>query len=252
MKATIFILSLALLSMSCINKPKKRVSKESNNSVMDSISKEKDGDTIVKLNEEKHINLPKKIKEQKILDYSLKAKNVKTKQDSAVYLKHYYKQFSITKDSLSEILFFRMLPNTFEKFNNLYGFSEVSGGMPLYGEMHTLEYDNIRKNVADSIYYLKLINTGIKGSWDADNVTMLQEVLNNNFLNNPTLFSKVLLTKNRLEVESFWVFFFDGPHPENRQELYESVLSKFVNVDDSMIPVVKSAYDKVKEDWKEH
>ena len=58
--------------------------------------------------------------------------------------------------------------------------------------------------------------------------------------------------KDESEIRSFWKFFFDGPHPENQQEMYNNVLDKLVKVDKAMIPIVKSAYTKVKEDWSEH
>lgn len=234
--------------ISCKTESKKKVEKEFNRFKNTSHKI----DTFVKQNNEEFKEISQKKKKKISLSYSLKEENVQTLQDSAIYLRHYYKQFTKTKDSLSENLFFKMLPDNFKNFNQLYGFSEEKGGMPLYGEPHTIEYDDIRKSVLDSTYYLKLINIGIDGKWDADNISMLQDVIHNNFVRKPVLFSQLLKNKNKLEIASFWIFFFDGPHPENKQELFNKVLNNLKAIDEAMIPIVKRAYAQVKEDWAEH
>jgi hypothetical protein len=200
-------------------------------------------------------------KEQLMLDYALKAKEVKTLQDSAKYLKHYYNQFSRTKDSLSEILFFRMFPNSFQKYYNLteYVFDRQENISYNFYYIHNPidkhnDYKALRNYVSDIEYFNKLIGLGVAGKWEADDVSILQETINKSFLKSSENFIISLKKKNKLEIESFWIFFFDGPHPNDpvTVKLYEDVLNKLEGVEISMIPIVKKAYAEVKEDWGEH
>jgi len=192
---------------------------------------------------------------------TVKKKNVgiispETEKDSAYYLKNFYNDFVNQKDSLSEYSFFNKFPNSFEQFNSLYGYDDVLGGRPLYNEGydHILGYSKLREHIANVDYYNKLIDISIGGHWEADNISYLQEVLNITFHKNPRLFSELINKRSENEKKSFWVFFFDGPHPGDPEtnHIYNEVLSSLDSLNKEMIPIVKSAYAKVEEDWKKH
>jgi len=199
-----------------------------------------------------------KEEEQSTLDYTLNYKEVKTLQDSARYLKHYFNQFEKTNDSLSEVLFFKMFPDNFKNFKKLYGYDDSVNnnefkGSPLYfSGKHILDYEVLY--VPKDDYLTKIISISINAQWQADNVNALQRNIKREYIYNDSLFVSKLryLKKSKSEVESFWIFFFDGPHPENKQELYNKVLNNLKEVDESMIPIVKISYAQVKEDWGEH
>ena len=199
------------------------------------------------------------LKKQTLLDYSFKAENVKTLQDSAAYLKHYYNQFAKTKDSLSEVLFFNMLPDTFESYRNLIGyvFDEKDNISYNFYFIHNQfekgnDYANLRFFIPKKKYASKIITNGINGTWDSDDIALLQDKIWNLYKTENNLFFEVLNTKTQSEVSSFWIFYFDGPAPNHpsKVKMYEDILQKLETLDSTMIPIVKSAYAKVQEDWK--
>lgn len=247
---TIYIL-LILFFIGCKTEPKKKVVKEVIE--IENINNKTDTDTVVKMNKEdsSEVKSPRKKKVQIQLNYSLKTENVKTLKDSAAYLKHYYTQFEQTKDSLSEILFFEMLPNNFSNFKNLYGYNDLPNGDFVKGLLYEAE-----KQIEHKFKYIdlerkinKFIDISINGYWQADNINFFQNKLHQSYKVNKKMYNTFLENKSESEIEGFWKFFFDGPHPENQQEVYSNVLA---NIDEAMVPIVKSAYAKVKEDWAEH
>ncbi|NQX86520.1 MAG: hypothetical protein HRT67_11565 [Flavobacteriaceae bacterium] len=249
MRHTIIYISL-ILFFGCKTESKKEIQKGSQkiekvNNALDTLNTTK----VVRQEVEKT-----DIVEQKNLNYSLKAEEVKTRIDSVLFLKHYFNQFVKEKDSLSEVSFFKMFPNNFKDFKVIYGYEENQGKV-VYGDL----YDNYEqivdyqpKYIETKDYIEKLIDISVNGVWQSDNVAHIQNKVNNFFVENSDVFTQILKKKSKLKIESFWKFFFDGPHPENQQEMYNNVLDKLVKVDKAMIPIVKSAYAKVKEDWSEH
>lgn len=197
-------------------------------------------------------------KKQTLLDYSFKAENVKTLQDSAAYLKHYYNQFAKTKDSLSEVLFFDMFPNNFKDFKNLYGYDDsyndnIFRGSPLYSDYtHILDYNILNVSTRDYLY--KIISIALNGRWQGDNVNFLQDKFWDFYKSDTELFFNALVEqcKSKKALSSFWIFYFDGPAPNHpsKVKMYEDILQKLETLDSTMIPIVKSAYAKVQEDWK--
>lgn len=184
-------------------------------------------------------------------EYALKADEVKTQNDSVLFLKYYFNQIIKGKDSLSEVLFFNMFPDNFKAFKALYGYNEnqtetIYGGLyDDYGQI--IDYEP--RYVEKQDYIEKLISLSIRGTWQSDNVAHLQNKVNELFFKNPIRFIEILKQKRKLEIESFWVFFFDGPHPENQQEMYNKVISSLAESDSTMVPMAQGAYMKVKEDW---
>lgn len=167
------------------------------------------------------------------------------KSDTISSLKIYFDHFSKYKDSISELEFFNYFPNTFEKFNNLYGFSEDKGEMPLYNYYHIEEYDKLRKIVSDQDYYYKLISLGINGKWEADNISSLQDVIIKNFFNNPSIFLIELKQFKNTDQVLFWNFYFDTPepsHPQNKnnqQKTLSLLTSNNYNLIDSIKNIIE-------------
>lgn len=246
MRHTIICISL-ILFFGCKTENKKEIQKGSQKiekvtNALDTLKSNK----IVK-QEDRKVD----IVEQKNLNYSLKAEDVKTRIDSVLYLKHYFNQFTKGKDSLSEVFFFKMFPNNFKEFKVLYGYEEKDQ-KTIYGDLYKNDeqlFDYEPTYINKRKYIEKLIDISVGGVWQADSVNIIQMKINNLFVENSNLFIEILSKKSKSEIESFWKFFFDGPHPENQQEMYNNVLN---NIDKAMIPIVKSAYAKVKEDWAEH
>lgn len=193
---------------------------------------------------------------QSKLDYSLKIEEVKNQKDSMIFLKHYFNQFVKEKDSLSEVLFFKMFPDNFKEFKTIYGYEENQDAtVTVYGGLYDnyeqiIDYKPIFINT--QVYIERLIDISVKGVWQSDNVAHIQNKVNKLFFQKNDLFVEILKKKDISEIESFWKFFFDGPHPENQQELYNRVLSNLAEYNEVMIPVVMRAYKKAKESRKEY
>lgn len=246
----LIIYTSLVLFFSCKTENKKELQKQPQKSeeatkVLDTINNNK----VVRQDERKA-----DIIEQKNLDYSIKAETVKTRIDSVFFLKHYFNQFVKEKDSLSEVFFIKMFPDNFKEFKAIYGYEE-NQGETVYGDL----YDNYEqiidyqpKYISSEEYIKKLMDISMGGVWQSDNVAHIQNKVNSLFYKNSRLFTEILTKKDESEIRSFWKFFFDGPHPENQKNLYNDVLNKLEKIDESMIPIVKSAYEKVQEDWAEH
>lgn len=255
MKRTPILFLCCLFVLSCTNKskakkqamqPKAKVVEQVNTTPQKALRKE---ETIKK----------ERNKPQMRLDYSLKAERIKTLKDSANYLTHYYNQFTKTKDSLSEILFFKMLPDNFKDYEYLYGYEDPFNGNsfkggPLISSCQIYYY--VPLNISQKNYFKKLINITIDLRWQADCIgTGLQNILYKKWNSDFVLFDKILRTKTDKEIESFWVFFFDGPHLDqysSRFKRYNAILEQLKTIDPDMIPLVEQAYAFVKEDWGDH
>ena len=190
-------------------------------------------------------------------DYSLKAEHVKTLKDSANYLNHYYNQSFNLKDSLSEVLFFKMLPDNFKDLKKLYGFKKTNNDT-VFGSLHTnyrhIWSDDFFKNVSREVYIEKLVNISINGRWQSGSINCFKT--NIWILLEPDLkvFLRILNKKTKKEIMSFWVFYFDGPllkHPVSMRK-YKRIITKLEEIDPKMIPLVEQAYAFVKEDWDDH
>lgn len=259
MKKSCILIFLCLLS--CTNKPKanqstsrlkevppKQISQDSNTAKLPEAVKE---DSLINV-----VKTPK-LK----LDYSLKASEVETLQDSASYLAHYFNQFEKTNDSISEILFFNMFPNNSKDFMKLYGYSkdkELISTLPMHEKPSNL-YGSIYKFYEPSYvlkkeYVKKLIAISIDTRWEADNVGILRHKLNKIVPSNFELSNEVLNHKTSKEIKSFWIFYFDGPHPEQASKIkqYNEIIAHLKDKDPDMIPLVEQAYTFVKEEWGNH
>lgn len=237
--------------LSCSQKPK--VKKQTTQQNAKAV-KEVNTTPIIEISKEEMIKTERK-KPQIKLDYSLKAERIKTLKDSVNYLKHYFNQFLNTKDSLSEVLFFKMFPASFKNYNRLYGFGYGKAGErnPLLPSHIYYEfYQPI--NISKEEYIEKLVANGINGKWDADGVNMFKMTLHKKWSSDFILFDEILRTKTQQEIQSFWVFFFDGPHPYHplTVESYNNVLKKLETIDPEMVLLVEQAYAFVKENWGDH
>ena len=193
-------------------------------------------------------------KRQNSLDYSFSLENVKTQEDRASYLKHYFNQYSKSKDSLSEILFFRAFPDSFKDFKATYGYEEI-GMNTTYGILydnyeHIMDYKPI--NIENKEYIEKLVDISVGGSWQSDNVAHLQNKVIEMYEGNSGLFVQYLKVKDESAIKGFWEYFFDGPHPENQQELYENVVESLKSMNPEMGNIVNQAFADIKEKWSNH
>ncbi len=116
-----------------------------------------------------------------------------------------------------ERLFFKYFPDTFDRFDSLYGYREISidsfAYAPLFSSDHLERVFPHLKSVNDADYCRKLVGISIGGHWEADQVGLFQHNLINKVRANLGLTCSILRGLNDQQVKSFWLFFFDMENP---------------------------------------
>lgn len=143
--------------------------------------------------------------------------------------------------------FFDNFPNSFSRFQELYGYDEIKGEAPYYNvaEEHLVFLFKTPDIVKSDVFINKLIDISRNGKWDADSVNYFQEKLRNYFFDNYSLFMNQLKRREEKEIKGFWYFFSDGPHfnSEISSKVLKS-LKKEVEMRKTYLNIVK----KVKKD----
>ncbi len=117
--------------------------------------------------------------------------------------------------------FIDAFPNTFQKFNELYGYDDEKGkGGRLYSkyELH-IPYFFECPDVATREKMIRVVDIGIDGKWDADAVGLFQESAFSLVKNNPNDATEILDKLSNDKASSFWFFLFDGPHPNDKENI---------------------------------
>ncbi len=160
--------------------------------------------------------------------------------DTIQNLKQSYKNLERENSKENQVHFLKAFPDNFSIFNEVFGFDEKP--CPLYEE----SYDYVQKifdldKISEEEKFNKWINISINGKWDADAVNYFQHRLIEKVLQNVDLTHKILKDRTDEKIESFFIFFFDGPHP-NREipKEFESFKS-----DKKFYQLMRTALEKV-------
>lgn len=149
-----------------------------------------------------------------------------------------------------ESQFKRIFPSTFADFNRIYGtglvdpFDGLEVAQP--GVLFKVAYDHLQLLTEictdDTIECpSKLIGLGINGHWDADAVDVLQGIIHEFSIKKPRLFLTVLCSRSSSELQSFWRFYFDGPHP---MRSLPSVFGQYQNHFPHVYSTMEEVYNK--------
>ena len=120
------------------------------------------------------------------------------------------------------VQFFYEFPNDFRTFFELFGYDEFrddSGYVTVNSHILTDESESMVfflgeiESVPDSEVYDKLFNLAIGGFWQADGVGALLKILRDRIPSNIPTTCEVMSPRTDEEIEGFWRFYFDGPHP---------------------------------------
>lgn len=123
------------------------------------------------------------------------------------------KQHNVSAIETCQDIFYSV-PNSFEEFVEMYGYSEEHGEGTLSHKPQNISIAFHCPEVSTDLKVKKAINIAVGGNWDADGVAMFQEQLRRLVMENQEL-SNVFIKSLSEEEELFWVFFFDEPHPNN-------------------------------------
>lgn len=106
--------------------------------------------------------------------------------------------------------FFNRFPVNFELFLRFYSYQKDTSLTMYYQAFEHFKILNECKFcVADSQYISKFINLGVNGRWDADAVSLLQNMIINNFVLNQELSCQALTKLDDEEITNFFVFYMD-------------------------------------------
>lgn len=141
--------------------------------------------------------------------------------------------------------FFELFPGSFESFQQAFGFRDHEPA-PLYdGRKYVLKFfalDSISKKEQMN----KWINISIDGHWEADAVNYFQHNMRPVVLKNVDLFYELLKDRRENEIESFFYFFFNEPHPQ-----FDTIPNDFKmikNRDEAFYSLIKKGYKRAIED----
>ncbi|MGY6562372.1 MAG: hypothetical protein ACXITV_09715 [Luteibaculaceae bacterium] len=186
------------------------------------------------------------------------AQDYKTIEEQARAL-HEYAQKALSSDMDKKqeylTLFFESFPNNFPTFFKIYGDrydsynDSIEYDVLLLAQEYTLStlLPELKQAIHEQDYYKKMITVGVGGFWQADNVSALQNHLQDILPENVPLSVKVLEDKSEEEIKSFWRFVYDGPHPDHPilKELYDTLYPKISQVNPKVAELMKQAYEEL-------
>lgn len=149
--------------------------------------------------------------------------------------------------------FVNTFPNTFQEFNNLYGYEDGKGGNILYSNPEHIDYFFECSEVSYQEKLDKIVKTGIDGKWDADTTNLFQDSAFELVKSHINEAKEILDKLPNEKAASFWYFLFDGPHPNDKEvvknfELMRNLLGK----NSKQSKLLLAQYQKLKTDWENH
>lgn len=148
--------------------------------------------------------------------------------------------------------FFKEFPNTFQEFNQLYGFVDDEGERILYSKYEEhIPYLYNCSQISDIEKLKRSVKIGINGKWEADATSMLQNSTFNLVKNHPNESKEMLDKLSDEKASSFWYFLFDGPHPNNEKEDVD-LLVNLLGKDSKQSKLLLQQFQKLKVDWENH
>lgn len=151
--------------------------------------------------------------------------------------------------------FFNAFPNTFDEFDQLYGFDDKEGERILYSKYpEHFPYFFSCPEVPAKEKLNKVIRIGIDGRYnDGVPVDMFHDSVFNLIITNPNEANKVLEGLPNEKAASFWYFLFDRPNPSDKENARKVVLLKNVLGENSkQSKLLSEQYKKLLVDWSEH
>ena len=170
-------------------------------------------------------------------------------EEQVFKLQHYYNLIIEGKERVkNEEMFFCSFPNSFERMNNVFGFSEKDGAAPLYYHGEYIEFFYNIKNIDKESYYTKYINICIDGVWKVDNISECFGLYNKFFSVDSDLLISVLDNRDDKIIQSVLSFLFDGPHPSQRKVDYIRLYDLFFDKNKRLADLLKHEFAKLVKD----
>lgn len=128
------------------------------------------------------------------------------------------KQHNVSAIETCQDIFYSM-PNSFEEFVEMYGYSEEHGEGSLSHKPQNISIAFHCSEVSNDLKVKKAINIAMNGEWQEQGVSLLQKELQTLVAENKELTNVMLESLSEEESKSFWDFFFAGPSVIERETI---------------------------------
>jgi hypothetical protein len=173
--------------------------------------------------------------------------SVQLKAKAARLQKYYAKAVQGPDTVKYQKLFFEEFPANFRGLERLYGYQDTACILYEKADEHIYTLFNHLVCVPPKAYYEKIIDLAIGGKWDADGISEFQHGLHEHFIKDPAFAFGLLQRKSDNDIESFWVFYFDGPHPPDKApDELDGMKTSFPRVH----KIMQTALKKVQKAWE--
>lgn len=147
--------------------------------------------------------------------------------------------------------FVKAFPNTFQKFNELYGYDDEKGARILYSKAEHIPYFFNCSEVSDREKLNKVVKIGINGKWDADSINLFQDSTFELIKVHPEEAKEIIDALPDDKAASFWHFLFDGPAPNDKEKVKKvDLLSNLLGKQSNQSKLLLEQYQKVRTDWE--
>ena len=154
--------------------------------------------------------------------------------------------------------YFDVFPNSFDLFVSLFGGEDFyKQDLDEEPKPASLDFRPFLQaffklsSIDKKIYLKKIIDICVGATfWDPDGVGVFQDGMIKKVKQSFKIFYPILKKHSKEEIKSFWYFYFAGPapdHPEKVKDLNQ-LIKKLNILDKEMVPIVRKAYAKVKEE----
>ena len=173
----------------------------------------------------------------------------------AEQLKTLYPKLSSSYEGMYDYEYFRVFPKSFKMLNALFGYSddplgrvEFDENRPLY-DVH-MEYIGafFKLDIKKKEHYKRVIEISLNGRWYADGINYFQHGMREKLKQDLELFCELLSGYTDKEIQSFWYFYFDGPHPA---DTIPEELEKVKQINERIYRLMEVGLSKAQQYWKE-
>lgn len=157
----------------------------------------------------------------------------------------YNNLFKLNDKVKNEQIYFDVFPDNFKDFNSIFGYSfndpnKIEKEGVLYYEAFNYIEAFFKLNFIEKEMFInKIIDISIDGKWFADGVNYFQHNMKIYLLNNLDSFCKILSLRNEKEIESFFIFYFDGIHTESLPKEFDGI--KKTNI--KLFKIIQKSYN---------
>ncbi len=175
-------------------------------------------------------------------------------KQKAEQLKSIYPRLSSSYQGMYDYEYFEAFPKSFKTLNALFGYTdkepmgtEFNPG-PLYDEAHLYMEAFFKLNIGKKEYYKRMIEISLNGRWYADGVNYFRHGMKEKVKQDLEIFCELLSGYSDKEIQGFWYFYFDGPHPADAipEELQKAEL-----INERIYRLMETGLKEVQQSWKE-